>query len=136
METGTIKQSVEFDAAPEEIYELLIDAGKHGAFTDSPVEMSREIKGTFNSFGGYCHGYNIELDPGKKIVQAWHFAEEGWPDDHYSTCTFVFEENGPGKTKLSFTQTDVPEHKLNDLEQGWQVYYWRPMKAYLAGKSS
>ncbi|MCE3294435.1 MAG: hypothetical protein K0R65_149 [Crocinitomicaceae bacterium] len=135
MYAGTINQTVLFDAAPQDVYDLLMDAGKHAAFSDSEVKMSTEVPDTFSTFNGYCHGYNIELDPGKKIVQAWNFAEEGWPDDHFSTCTFLFEEED-GKTKLSFSQTGIPEHKVKDLEQGWQIYYWRPMKAYLRGKSS
>ena len=65
-----------------------------------------------------------------KIVQAWHFAEDGWPEDHYSICTFTFEsiEN---KTKLTFTQTEIPAHKAEELERGWNDYYWEPIKEYL-----
>ena len=88
------------------------------------------MKWQVQRFDGYCHGYNIELIEGKKIVQAWHFAEEGWPDDHFSTCTFLFEEAG-NKTKLTFLQTDVPEHKVEALKGGWKEFYWEPMKAYL-----
>jgi activator of HSP90 ATPase len=88
------------------------------------------INGKFTVFDGYCHGYNIELVPERRIVQAWHFAEDGWPDDHYSTCTFLFEETG-GKTKLVFLQTDVPEHNVESLKDGWKEFYWDPMKSYL-----
>ena len=102
----------------------------HSAFTGSEVTMSTKINGKFRVFDGYCSGYNIELVEGKKIVQAWHFEEEGWPEDHFSVCTFVFEKLGK-KTKLSFTQTGVPEHKVDALKDGWKNYYWEPMKAFL-----
>ena len=92
METKSIKQTVHFNAQPIEVYNLIMDEKKHGVFIGSEVRMSTEPNGTFSIFDGYCHGYNIELIEGQKIVQAWHFAEDGWPDDHFSICTFDFEK--------------------------------------------
>jgi activator of HSP90 ATPase len=130
METKTIKQNVTFEATPLEVYQLIMDPKKHGAFSGAKASISSKIKGKFEVFGGYIHGYNIELKEGEKIVQAWHFAEDGWPDEHYSICTFLFEASG-NKTKLSFEQTDVPEHKAEELAGGWKQFYWQPMKAWL-----
>jgi activator of HSP90 ATPase len=133
MKTKTIKQTVTFNATPEEVYHLLMDEEKHSAFTGTKASVSKEIKGTFTAWDGYISGYNIELVEGKKIVQAWHFTEKGWPDDHYSTCTFLLEPEG-NKTKLTFIQTDVPEDSAETLKGGWKDVYWEPMKAYLKGK--
>ncbi|MBL0308329.1 MAG: SRPBCC domain-containing protein [Bacteroidetes bacterium] len=130
MKTKNIQQTVSFKASPKEVYEMIMDTKKHGAITGGKIKMSRKPGGKFDIFDGYCHGYNIELEEGKKIVQAWHFAEDGWPDDHFSACTFVFEKS-PSGTKLTFTQTDIPEHKAAALADGWKQYYWEPMKAYL-----
>jgi activator of HSP90 ATPase len=130
METRSIRQTVTFDAAPDKIYHLIMDQKNHSAFTGSKAIISTKVKGKFSVFDGYCHGYNIELEEGKKIVQAWHFAEEGWPDDHFSICTFQLERAG-NKTKLIFLQTDVPEHKVESIKEGWKQYYWDAMKAYL-----
>ena len=133
METKSIKRIVKFDCNPAEAYSLIMDAEKHSAFSGANVIMSKKPNGKFDIFDGYCQGYNIELFEGKKIVQGWHFAEDGWPDDHYSTCTFLFEplEN---KTKLTFIQTNVPAHKVEELRKGWNQYYWEPIKAYLKNK--
>lgn len=133
MKTKTINQTITFDATPGEVYDLIMDAKKHSAFTGSDVTMSTKIKGEFDAFDGYVHGYNIELVKGKKIVQAWHFAEDGWPDDHFSVCTFIFAPSGD-KTKLTFVQEGVPEHKAEAIKDGWKEYYWEPMKAYLKGQ--
>jgi activator of HSP90 ATPase len=130
MRTKSIKQTVTFNTTPETLYNLIMDEKKIADFTGSKVTMSRKLNGKFNVFDGYCHGYNIELVEGKKIVQAWHFAEDGWPDDHYSICTFDLE-NDSNKTKLRFLQTDVPEHKVDSLKNGWKEFYWDTMKAYL-----
>jgi activator of HSP90 ATPase len=130
MKTKSIKQTVTFDSTPEKVYQLIMDQKKHSTFSGTKVFMSTKPKGKFNVFDGYIHGYNIELIEGKKIVQAWHFKEDGWPEDHYSICTFTFEKQGD-KTKLTFVQTDVPEHKVDELKEGWKDYYWKAMKEYL-----
>ena len=130
MKTKSIKQTVTFASTPEKVYHLIMDQKKHAAFTGSEVVMSKKVHGKFSVFDGYGHGYNIELTEGKKIVQAWHFAEDGWPDEHFSTCTFLFERVGD-ITKLTFLQTGVPEHKVEALEKGWKDFYWKRMKAWL-----
>lgn len=134
MKTKTIRQTVTFPKAkPMEVYNLIMDAKKHSAFSGSKVKMSNKIDGKFEVFDGYCSGFNIELKEGKKIVQGWHFKEDGWPDDHFSICTFTFSK-APAGTKLSFSQVAIPEHKTEALKEGWKLYYWNPMKAYLMGK--
>ena len=130
METKTIKQAVTFHAKPLEVYELIMDPKKHSSFTGGKVKMSNKVKGKFEVFDGYCHGYNIELEPGKKIVQAWHFGEDGWPEDHYSTCIFTFEPIKEG-TRLTFIQQDVPDFNYENLKSGWKEFYWEPMKKHL-----
>jgi activator of HSP90 ATPase len=130
MKTKTIKQTVTFYATPDKIYHLLMDQKLHEAFTGSKATISTKVNGKFDVFDGYCHGYNIELVRAKKIVQAWHFAEDGWPDDHYSICSFNFDADG-NKTKLEFVQTEVPEHKVEELKNGWKEFYWEPIKTYL-----
>lgn len=130
MKTKTIKQSATFSVKPIQVYELIMDEKKHSKFTGTVVKMSRKVNGKFNVFDGYCHGYNIELEEGRKIVQAWHFQEDGWPEDHFSICTFIFEPIKEG-TRLTFTQKGVPEHKFEDLKKGWKQFYWEPMKAFL-----
>jgi activator of HSP90 ATPase len=130
MKTKSIRQTVTFDASPEIVYSLLMDQKKHSTVTGSKVIMSTKVNGKFRVFDGYCHGFNIELIEGKKIVQAWHFAEDGWPDDHFSICTFQLEKAGD-KTKLKFLQTFVPEHKVESLKEGWKQFYWDSMKLYL-----
>ena len=133
MKTDSINQTIQFDAEPKQIYDLIMDAKLHSAFTGSPVVMSDEIKGTFSVFDGYCTGYNIDLVDGEKIVQAWNFKEDGWPEDHYSICTFDLKKTTNGCI-LYFNQSDVPEHKIKALSDGWNEYYWEPIKNYLAIK--
>ena len=133
METKTIKQVVTFNATPLEIYELLMDEKKHSVFTGFKVKMSKKIRGKFNIFDNYINGHNILLIEGELIVQGWHFEEDGWPENHYSICTFSFE-NLDTKTRLRLEQTGVPAHKVDELKEGWKQYYWEPMKKHLRTK--
>jgi len=130
MKTEIIEQEIMFDAEPTVLYELLMNQDKHAEITGSNVEMNNKVGGEFSVFDGYCTGHNIELIENQKIVQAWNFVEDGWPEEHYSICTFLFEAVG-NKTKLKFTQTGIPAHKKEELEQGWNDFYWQPIKEYL-----
>ena len=69
MKTKSIHQTVTFDATPEVVYELLMNPEQHSAFSGAEATMDSVINGEFSSYDGYCHGHNIELTPGKKIVQ-------------------------------------------------------------------
>lgn len=126
----TIRQTATFKVSPHEVYEALMDAKKHAAFTDGEAKISRKVGGKFTIYGGDIEGTNLELVPDKKIVQSWRYSD--WPEGHYSTAIFALEEVEKG-TRLTFTQTDVPEDKYEDIKQGWKEYYWGPMKAMLEG---
>ena len=132
MEKSTIKQTATFKAPPHEVYEALMDSAKHAKFTGGKARISREVGGKFSAFDGYSEGTNLELVPGKKIVQTWRASD--WPAGHYSTVTFVLKEIESG-TKLTFTQTGVPGEQLDDVARGWKDFYWTPMKRMLENHS-
>ena len=128
MKTKTIKQTVAFPASAHEIYETLMDSKKHAAFTGDAAEISRKEGGKFSAWGGYIEGKNLALLPDKKIVQSWRGSD--WPEGHYSRVSYELEMSG-NVTRLSFEQTGVPEELYEDVFQGWQDYYWSPMKGVL-----
>lgn len=90
METKTVKQSVMFKTSPHEIYEALMDSGKHSQFTGDEAKISRKTSGKFTAFDGYNEGVSVELVPDKKIVQTWRASD--WPEGHYSQVTFLLKE--------------------------------------------
>ena len=130
IKTKSIKQSLLIRASPHEIYEAFMDSKKHSKFTESKAKISREVGGSFSIFEGDLEGKNLELIQDKKIVQSWKSNEEGWPKTHYSTITIELEptENG---TLLSFVQTEVPLASYESVKEGWNEYYWEPMKNML-----
>ena len=130
VETKTIEQTVTFKASPHDVYEALMDSDKHARFTGAKASISREVGGEFSAYDGALSGSNIELVPDAKIVQSWRGSDEGWAPGHYSTATFLLESMDGG-TRLTFVQTGVPEKSFEDISEGWQTYYWAPMKQML-----
>ena len=124
----TIRQSVTFKATPHQVYEALMDAKKHAEFTGATAKISRQVGGKFTIYGGDIQGENLELEPDKKIVQSWRYSD--WPEGAFSRATFALEDLG-GKTRLSFTQSGVPDEHYEEIKQGWTDYYWGPMKVML-----
>jgi activator of HSP90 ATPase len=128
MKTKTISQTVTFKASPHEVYEMLMDSKKHSELTMSKAQISKEVGDKFSIYEGDIEGVNLELVQGRKIVQSWRYSD--WPEGHYSQATFLLEEIKDG-TRLTFTQTGVPEEHYDDIAQGWHDYYWEPMKELL-----
>lgn len=123
-----IKKTIYFDASAHDVFEALIDEKKHAAFTGASAKIDRKVGGKFSVWDDYATGINKELVPDKLIVQSWRASD--WPENIESMVRFeISEENG--KTKLEFSQTGIPAEFVSDVSQGWEDFYWKPMKEYL-----
>ena len=131
MKTKTIKQSVIFKASPKAVYAVIMDAKKHSAFSGSKVKMDAKVNGKFTAYDGYIEGKNLELIPGKKIVQAWRASD--WEEGYYSIVEFTFTAVKNG-TKMIFIHKGVPDDQYESIKQGWTDFYWVPMKEMIEEK--
>lgn len=125
---NTIHQTIELNASPEIIFELLMDDKKHAEFTGAPAKIGRKASDGFSVWGGYAVGKNLEIIPNKQIVQTWRASD--WPEGVESKVTFELKAKGDG-CELKFTQSGVPSEYYKDIEQGWIDNYWDLMKDYL-----
>ena len=125
----TIKQLVKFSASPALIYDLLADSKKHTAVTGKNAAISRKIGGTFMVGGNEVSGVNVDLVPGKRIVQAWR--HKRFPEGIFSMAAVTLTPTSDGGTKLVLTHRGVPKDLIPETERAWREQYWSRIKAYL-----
>jgi activator of HSP90 ATPase len=123
--TKTFKTEVIFSATADDLYTALTEPNHVAAFTGSRVEISQEAGGRFSLFDGSISGTQVELTPGKKIVQKWRSSE--WPDGHFSTVTITLADYDDG-CHLSLVQQGVPASDYERTSQGWPRFFWERIK--------
>lgn len=124
----SLHQEIELKAAPQRIYEILLDSKQFSAFTGMPATIDSAAGGAFTMFGGMIVGRNVELAPGQRIVQAWRPTH--WDPGVYSVVKFELKPQGSG-TLLILDHTGFPEGDYDSLFNGWGLRYWDPLKKYL-----
>lgn len=124
-----ITQTIYFQATPEKVYNALMIEKEHAKFTGAGAEIENKVGGKFSVWDGYSTGKNLELIPGKKIVQSWRASD--WPEGIFSKVIFELTKQDNG-TKLKFTHENIPPDCEKDIAKGWEDYYWNPLKNYLS----
>ena len=126
-----IHQEVTINARPAAVYDVLTSSDKFAAMTGGrAADISKDEGGKVSLFGGDIQARNVELSPGKRVVQAWRSGN--WPEGVYSIVRFELEADGGG-TKLTFDQAGHPADATQMLEGGWHQMYWNPMNAMFGG---
>lgn len=114
-------------ATPDDIYNAWLDSRKHAAMTGVAAKCSRRVGAKFTAWDGYIEGTNLELEPGKRIVQSWRTSEFA-PTDADSRLEVVLAPSARG-TKVTLRHSHLPAHGMQ-YKQGWVDAYFNPMKAY------
>jgi activator of HSP90 ATPase len=115
-------------AGPAEIYEAWISSEGHTAMTGSSANVDGRVGGKFSAWDGYIVGTTLELTPNQRIVQAWRTSEFSTeaPD---SRVEVLLEKVDRG-TKVTLIHSDMPEDQIESYRQGWEDFYFKPMKEY------
>lgn len=114
-------------ASCSQVYEAWLDSAKHSAMTGGEAHVNAEIGLAFDAWDGYILGRNLELEPDRRILQAWRTAEFT-PDEEDSLLEITLEPEGEN-TRLTLRHTDLPAHGTK-YETGWVEAYFDPMQAY------
>jgi len=117
-----------FNAKPSEIYNAWLSSDGHTAMTGSPAKVDGTIGGKFSAWDGYIFGSTLELTPDQRLVQAWRTSE--FPDDAPDSHLEVLLEEAEGRTKVTLTHSDMPEDQVDSYKQGWEDFYFKPMREY------
>jgi activator of HSP90 ATPase len=128
----TILQSVTFkNAKATELYDMFLDSKHHKEITGgNPAKVSSKEGAKYSVHDDYIVGKNLQLIKGKLIVQSW-FAADWSKTDIDSTFILLFEQKGKDAV-IHMTHANVPDKHVNGIKQGWEDYYWKPWKKYLA----
>jgi len=117
-------------AAPREVYAAWLDSRKHSAMTGGKAVMSDKVGAAVSAWDGYISGKNLELVPGKKIVQSWRTTQfTGAHQDSIITVTLTPTATG---TRLTLEHSNVPEDQTGYEKDGWKDNYFSPMASYFA----
>ncbi len=128
----TIRQTATIrGATPHDVYETIMDSKLHTTLSQQPTTMSRRVGGAFK-VGHDLEGKNLKLTKDRRIVQTWR--ANNWPKGKYSRATFAFAR-AAGETRVTFTQTGVPDQFYGEIAKGWRVYYWSPLRKQFALKT-
>ena len=115
-------------AKPSEIYEAWLSSEGHTAMTGSPAKVDGNVGGKFSAWEGYIFGTTLELTLNQRIVQTWRTSE--FPDDALDSHLEVLLEEVAQGTKVKLIHRDMPEDQVDSYRQGWEDFYFKPMKEY------
>ncbi|NOH02020.1 MAG: hypothetical protein HND47_08685 [Chloroflexi bacterium] len=128
-----------FNTSAENIYKAWLSTQGHTLMTGSPAKVDGREGGDFTAWDGYIWGTFLELEENKRILQAWRtgeFPEEA--DDSQVEILLEEEIASTGDRRLAMTKvtlihTNIPEGQAESYKQGWEDFYFKPMREYFGG---
>jgi len=128
--TTSFEQSQRIPATPADVFDALVDAEKHSAFTGAEATGEAVEGAPFTAWDGYIEGRFLKLVRGLLIVQEWSTTE--WPDGQEPSLVEIRLEPCDGGTHLTMVHSRVPASQAGSYEKGWVDYYWTPLKEYFS----
>jgi activator of HSP90 ATPase len=122
-------------AAPKTIYNAWLSGREHAKMTGARATASAKAGGRFTAWDGYAFGRNLKLKPHSCIVQSWRTTEfaDSDPDSRLELC---IHRKGKSASELVLIHTQIPPGQIAGYRSGWVDYYFKPMRAYFASRTS
>lgn len=133
-----IHQEAVINADPEAVYEVLTDGERFAAATGMSAQLGDREGETFACFDGRIEGRQIELVPGRRIVQAWRFGAahpDVWDAGVYSVVRFTLAAEGDA-TRFVIDHAGVPPEWHDHIATGYPTFYQQPLERYFAAAST
>ena len=128
----TIKQTYEINAPREAVWAALTDPNQIERWGGGPAKMDENVGTEFSLWDGEIWGVNKKVVKNKLLVQEWWSETDKW--ENPSLAKFELSDDKEG-TKLTLTQSGVPERNAKDIDDGWKDFYLGPLKDYLESKN-
>ncbi|MFN0063468.1 MAG: SRPBCC domain-containing protein [Myxococcaceae bacterium] len=131
MKSEALKVSAVVPAEPAEVFSAWLNSKAHTEFTGGGrATASPRVGGAFTAWDGYIRGRNLELVPGRRIVQSWRSTE--FPEDVGDSRLEVTLARTAQGTRVTLKHSKIPAGQAKQYETGWVDYYLAPMKTYFA----
>ena len=115
-------------ASARQIYDAWLDSLAHSEMTGGAARMSDALGAAVSAWNGYISGRNLELIPGRRIVQSWRTTK--FTDQHADSIVTVTLEATADGTLLTLQHSNVPDEHRSYEKGGWQSNYFEPMQKY------
>lgn len=123
-----LRKSFTIKVDKDEVFTALTNPVAIELWTGYPAVMDPRPGAEFSLWEGDISGKNLEVIPGKKIVQEWFFDNP----KNASIVTIELEEEKQG-TRIQLTHTNIPDEAFGNIEYGWKEYFFGALKKYLEG---
>lgn len=123
-----LRKSFTIKVDKDEVFTALTNPVAIELWTGYPAVMDPRPGTEFSLWEGDISGKNLEVIPGKKIVQEWFFDNP----KNASIVTIELEEEKQG-TRIQLTHTNIPDEAFGNIEYGWKEYFFGALKKYLEG---
>jgi activator of HSP90 ATPase len=110
---------------PEEIYAALVNPFSISLWTGSEAQMKEEEGSEFSLFDGDIAGKNLKFEKDRQIVQEWYFGEQ----ENASIVTITLRPDRH-YTMIELHHTNIPDEAFEDMEYGWNTYYFGGLKEF------
>ena len=117
---------MEITADPEEVFAALTNPFQIELWSGYPADMKAEEGYVFSLWEGDITGVNLEVVPGKLLVQEWFFGEQ----EKQSIVRITLKKEG-ARTLVGLTHTHIPEDVYEEITGGWKEYYLEAIKGML-----
>jgi uncharacterized protein YndB with AHSA1/START domain len=121
-----IKKSYLIKTSREDVYTALTNPLTIELWTGSPAIMVPEAGTDFSLWDGEITGTNLEIIENQFIKQEWDFEGEGT----ISVVTLTLMDEGKF-TRVELLHTGIPDEAFENILEGWNVYYFRPLRELL-----
>lgn len=118
-------------ASPAALYAAWLDGEQHAAMTGAAASSEPRVGGRFTAWEGYIEGEYLALEPHRAIVMAWRTSE--FPEEAPSARVEVLLQADGDGAELVVVQAGTPPDQVESYRQGWEDYYFAPMRAWLGG---
>ncbi|MBE0698819.1 MAG: SRPBCC domain-containing protein [Anaerolineaceae bacterium] len=124
----SLRIQIDLPVSPERVYRAWFDSYEHSQFTGSEAKIEAKVGGKYTAWDGYIEGETRVMTPFSRIVQTWRTSEfpPGSPD---SLVEIKLEPTCLGAL-LTLDQSGIPDGQAKQYLEGWEEYYFRPLKAY------